>query len=509
MVSRTWGSSSTTKTRSLASASLLVWALLSTASAQAQVSPGQVPEAQEQGPLTDTSQGFNDGTVAVDGADADPTAVAKERPGSAPIGVAGFRRGPGFALTEDGRSRFHVGADAAMGFDTNPYSQPFQLMLQQFSGDAVVRVRPNAEINYPGSLIAFDAQASLDYGFLPGLLNPGGRNFLLTRGNLGAGLEINRGGMFSVAVRDELSAGIDPGFVTVGSTFTRVRNNLVGGVGFRPGGGTLMFKVEGNFLFEKYFDFLSDIGLNSPSPIQTELLDNMGFGISGRVDWRFLPKSGLFAEAGVGTRFYPFAGQFAAAAPFNFPVFVRGGIMGNFTSKLSGLASIGYANPLTLNPAGIAGIDTLTFIGLIGQLELQYRPFELTQIAGGLMRAVQPVPLYQHVTNNRVYANFSQGIGRSFLVNVNAGYSVLLFGRDLTDPTAPILPVSQSTRLDGHLDADIRLAYFLFDWLSFGVSNRLDWRLSNAVIRQAAVGGGDVNLSFLRNETLLLATVYY
>jgi hypothetical protein len=507
MASRTWGLNSTTilNTRAIVFAATTV---LSTTSALAQVSPGQVPEAQEQGAPVDTSQGFED-TTAVEGADADPASVAKEQAGAAPIGVNGFNRGPGFSLSEDGRSKFHVGADAAMGFDTNPYSQPFQLMLSQFSGDAVVRVRPNAEINYPGSLIAFNANAFLDYGFLPGLINPNGRNFLLSRGGLGAGLEINRGGMFSVAVRDELSAGIDPGFVSVGSTFTRVRNNLVAGVGFRPGGGTLLFKLEANFLFEKYFDFLQTIGLNSASPIQTELLDNMGFGVNGRVDWRFLPKTGLFAEAGVGTRFYPFAGNLGAVAPWNFPVFVRGGIMGNFTSKLSGLASIGYANPLTLNPAGIVGIDTLTFIGVITQVELQYQPFELTQIAGGFLRAVQPVPLYQHVTNNRVYVNLSQGIGDDFLVNLNTGYSVLLFGRDLTDGTAQFLPVSQSTRLDGHLDADLRLAYFLFDWLSFGVSNRLDWRLSNAVIRQAAVGGGDVNLSFLRNETLLLATVFY
>lgn len=509
MASGTRGNRSTTfsRTRTIAWA---VVALLSTTIAPrafAQVSPGEVPEAQEQAP-TDTTQGGLGASQGdgVEGASADPTNTEQDRPGRTPIGVDGFRRGPGFGLTEDGRSRFHVGADAAMGFDTNPYSQPFQLMLQDFSGDAVVRVRPNAEINYPGSLVAFDAKANLDYGFLPGVINPEGRNFLLSRGGIGAGLEINRGGLFSVALADELSAGIDPGFVNVGSVFTRVRNNLVGGVGFRPGGGTLLFKVQANFLFEKYFDFFRTIGLNSPSPVQTELLDNMGFGVEGRVDWRFLPKSGLFAEAGVGTRFYPFAGTQSDVAPWNFPLHVRAGIMGNFTAKLAGLAAIGYANPMTLNPAGIAGIDTLTFIGLIGQLELQYQPFELTQIAGGILRRVQPVPLYQHVTNNRAYVNLSQGVGRSFLVNLNAGYSVLMFGRDLLDPTAAQLPIAQSTRLDGHLDADLRLAYFLFDWLSFGVSNRLDWRLSNAVVSS---GSGDINLSFLRNETLLLATLYY
>jgi len=150
---------------------------------------------------------------------------------------------------------------------------------------------------------------------------------------------------------------------------------------------------------------------------------------------------------------------------------------------------------------GFTGVDSLPYIGIIGQAEIQWAISETSFLSGGFMRRVQPSPLYQHVTNNRPYLAFQQRVGKQLVFYVNGGYSILQFGRDTTSATSPIF-LGQGDRLDGHLDVNAQLAYHVFEWLSFGVTNNFDWRLTNAAF-------GTTNLSFLRNETLLLASIHY
>ena len=62
-------------------------------------------------------------------------------------------------------------------------------------------------------------------------------------------------------------------------------------------------------------------------------------------------------------------------------------------------------------------------------------------------------------------------------------------------------------RLDGHLDAGLQASYFFFDWFSVGISNVTDWRLTNA--SDVSDPTDPLNLGYVRNETLLLASLRY
>lgn len=394
----------------------------------------------------------------------------------------------GLALSEDGRSRLHVGLDAGAGFDTNPYS--VSLDEPEFGGDITARIRPYLDISAPGSLISFRGRAALDYGFLPGAINPETRSFLLYQSQIGADLEVNRGGMFTFAVGDTVSWNSDPGIAVLGSLLNRVHNQLRAGVGFTPGGGTLAFRLGYSFDFLKYVDIQGNQGI-----IADGLLDTMRHSLTLRTDYRFLPKTGLFNTISAGWQTYPFTDT----QPNAFPVTVTVGIQGNILPKLAGLASVGYSNPFVVDDTGLV---TGGVVGIVGQAEVQWAPTPATGLAAGFQRKFDPIALYQYVGNNRFYGRFNQTLLGRFGLGLNAGYSILEFGDEVAGGVQ--LTNQQTGRLDGNLDVGASASYFFYDWLSAGITNNLDWRMTNA-----ADASTTQNLGYVRNQTLLVASVRY
>lgn len=394
----------------------------------------------------------------------------------------------GVALSEDGRSRLHLGLDAGAGFDTNPYS--LTEANEDFGGDFVMRVRPYLEVNAPGSLIAFKGRGGLDYGLLPGAINPDTRSFLLYQMNVAGDLEVNRGGMFNFGVGDTVSWNSDPGVAVIGALLNRIHNQLRAGVGMTPGGGTLQFRLGYAFDFTKYLDIQNNRGL-----VGDGVLDSMRHGLTLRSDYRFLPKTGVFASVAAGWQSYPFTDT----QPQAFPVSVNVGLQGNILPKLAGLVSLGYSNPLVVDGTGLV---TGGVIGVVGQAEVQWAPSPQTSIAGGYQRKFDPIALYQFVTNNRFYGRLQQNLLGRFSLSVNAGYSILEFGNEVAGDIE--LTDRATGRLDGNLDVGVNVSYFFFDWLSAGITNDFDWRATNA--NDVAT---DTSLGYIRNQTLAVVSVRY
>lgn len=396
-------------------------------------------------------------------------------------------RGHGLALSPDGRSRLHLGVDAGAGFDTNPYSTPLE--DGAFTGDLIARIRPRADVEYPGSTIAFDGVAMVDYGLIPGAITPAAQNFLLYQTLLGADLEVNRGGALRFGLGDNFSWNSDPGIVTIGSLFNRINNDLHAGVGVRPGGGALDFRLTYNFGFTKFFDIQG-----TQAAVAAGDLDSMSHVATLRADYKFLPKTGFFGTVSGGWTTYPFSD----VNPDAFPVAVQVGVQGQILAKLAGLASIGYSNPLIVENGAIA---TGALIGVIGQAELQWLPSPTSRMGVGFQRSFSPAVLYQFLGNNRFYGSLTQLLGGRFMLNVNAGYSILEFGEEQINLTD-----RRTGRSDGHLDALVGISYFFTDWMSVGITNNFDWRVTNA---SDLTTGIPINLSYIRNQTLLLASLRY
>ncbi len=410
----------------------------------------------------------------------------------------------GIAVTEDGRSRLHLGLNAGLGFDTNPYTTP--LATGDFNGDASARIRPYIEATLPGAQWNLRGRAAFDYGFLPGAVNRQTRASLLYQASGGVDVEWNRGSAWNFAVGDTVSINTDPGVIALGSLLSRVNNQVRAGVGFTPGGGSLSFRLGLISTLVHYFEDPN----NDSFVLSDGLLDSLNNSLTLRADYRFLPKTGLFAVVNAGWQTYPFAQR---SMPQAFPLGGRLGIQGQFLSKLSGLASIGYENPFVFNTNGL---QSGSVVGFVGQGELQWNPGPASALAAGYRRGFDPVALYQYLGQNKFYVRGSQLIGVTELSG-NLSWNVLEYGAEDTGDEAclrnDLEQCNQLTdkvigRIDNAIAVNVRAFYYVLPWLALGVSNGLDWRLTNAnTIAVPGVPG--VNLSYLRNETLVLASARY
>jgi hypothetical protein len=410
------------------------------------------------------------------------------------VQVAG---GNGFALSADGRSRLHLGIDAGVGFDTNPYSVSIE--ESAFSGDLATRIRPRASVDYPGSTLAFEGTAMVDYGFLAGIIDPTTRNLLLYQSLLSADVELNRGGALRFAVGDSFSWNSDPGLSSVGLIFNRIHNQLRAGAGLRPGGGALDFKLGYALDIIKYID----VDQTGGGAIDEGDLDSMLNTVTFRTDYKFLPRTGFFGSVAVGYNLFdPFGIGAATQNPQAFPLTALVGVQGQILAKVAGLASVGYSNPFIIDPND--GLVTAGLIGVVGQAEIQWAPSPTTRMGGGFQRSFAPAPLYQYVGNNRFYLSLNQLLAGRFALNVNTGYSILEFGEE-------IVPLSDQPigRLDGHLDAVAGLTYFFTDWFSLGITDKVDWRLTNADEASNDPNVVGQNYGFIRNQTFILASLAY
>ncbi|MBI1945825.1 MAG: outer membrane beta-barrel protein [Deltaproteobacteria bacterium] len=403
--------------------------------------------------------------------------------------------GQGVAVAPDRKAELHVGIEAGAGLDTNPYSTPTSRNV--FAGDLTARLRPSASVDYPGSLIGFKGEGVIEYGFLPGMLgNTGTQEFLLYQSLLAGDLELNRDGFLRFAVGDSFSWNSDPGNMAIGSVFNRIQNQLRAGVGLKPGGGALTAKLGYAFDFIKFLNIEGDSDI-----VQTGQLDNMLHTLALRADYKFLPRTGGFLALQGGWSSYPF--DSAGVNETAFPVAAQLGVQGQLFAKVAGLASLGYSNPLVLDDAG--AITTGTLIGVVGQAEVQWQPSLSTNLGGGFKRDFSPAPLYQYVGNNRFYVSLSQVLGGRFHLAVNSGYSILEFGQEQAQLSTAT--TDGFLRLDGHLDAAASLAYYFTDWLSVGLVDKVDWRVTNAANPAPDVGDG--NYGFVRNQTMLTVAAKY
>jgi hypothetical protein len=94
------------------------------------------------------------------------------------------------------------------------------------------------------------------------------------------------------------------------------------------------------------------------------------------------------------------------------------------------------------------------------------------------------------------------------LLSINGGYSILELGQEQT----PLTNFSVGTangegRLDQHINFIAAVSYFLTDWMSVGVTDGFDYHLTNA--QDVSGAATPTNLSYIRNQTIVLASVLY
>ncbi len=375
-------------------------------------------------------------------------------------------------------------------------------MTSTLTGDVVLAIRPTLKLNIPGELMALEAGVRLNYLEYLGVMNAATRSLRQMDGDAHLALELNRGGQFGFAFKDRLTRAVDPGVASLGAKLARLRNDLSTGVEWRPGGGLLSFNLTYNFGIEFYDprgtpSFLDTLGLYASNNqiADPTAFNNMDHQLKLRTEWRFFPKTGMFLDIYGG--YHGYLGSTTNIATY--PLGVNIGLMGQLTGKLSGVASLGYANPMVIQNGQVA---TATFIGAVGQLELRYALNELNVVTMGIRRVVRPVYLYTFFTDNRVYAQSKHQLMQRLELTTRAAYAMLAFDASTGNQTQTVI-AGGSNRFDHVIEGDLQVRYFIMDWLSVSLSDQVSLRFTNAGDSNGS------NYSYWKNLVLLSLTANY
>lgn len=398
------------------------------------------------------------------------------------------------------KSRLHLGIGASAGFDTNPNYTP---MSTAMTGDVVLAIRPTLKLEIPGELLNLEAGARVNYLEYLGVMNAATKSLRQMDGDAHLALEVNRGGQFGFAFKDRLTRSVDPGVASLGAKLARLRNDLSTGVEWRPGGGLLSFNLSYDFGIEFYDargtpTFLDDLGLYASNNQISDptAFNNMDHKLKLRTEWRFFPKTGMFMD--VYGSYHGYLGSTTNIATY--PLGLMLGLMGQLTGKLSGVASLGYSNPMVINNGQVA---TATFIGAVGQLELRYALNELNVVTLGLRRDVRPVYMYTFFTDNRVYAQSKHQLMQRLELTTNAAYALLAFDASTGAQTQTAI-AGGGNRMDHVVQGELQVRYFILDWLNVSLSDQVSLRFTNA-----GDSSGGTNYSYWKNLVLLSLTANY
>lgn len=460
--------------------------------------------------------------------------------------------------------------------------------------DVFLAVRPSLALTMPSDRVDVRGNLALNYYEYLGLLQPGlpfipgtdaytrelrpweyntgYRRLRTLDGRVGGALGLNRKGLFGLTLDGAAIRSVDPGPIVVGTRLART--NFLGNVAgiVRPGGGTMEFSgrmgmraeiydpQNGNDFFGRplpkftQFDRFPENLLGEGNPVDVaglapsanatvdpSLYHNAGLNVAGRWQWRFLPKSAVFVEGGVNSHIYLKFWDNPNAAQF--PIFALGGFIGQITSKLGLVATVGVNYPLVLcidpganfaldrfnanarcsantgvfnGQTGASDLDMLLpFLGGIrqytwwapemlrwqpiasapvGQLEARFQVTPTMVVAAGVRRQTRTVPLYRYVNDNRIYANVTALVAQRVQLTGSIINSFQPHGQ-LTDPNVAYnaYPFDETVRTSipflrdsdpGRFDNDIRIMggvdVYVTRWFILGATNTFNWHYTNA-----------------------------
>ncbi|MEE8410001.1 MAG: outer membrane beta-barrel protein [Myxococcota bacterium] len=318
--------------------------------------------------------------------------------------------------------------------------------------DLVFVGRPGLELLLPSDTLDLKFDGDVEYQRYLGIQNSRTRDFSTFSGQLGLNIEMNKKGTIGFRIREKLLRGADAANETVSGRLLHISNDAGLGVDIRPGGGALIFSIDGGFFYDRY-DRDSDA---LPTP---EDLDNVRISPKLRVSWKFLPKTSVFLDAeGKITRYF--------SSSVNVPVnifLIHLGASGSLSQKIALLLKAGYGNTF------IGGGDN--WQSFVGQAEFNYRATETSRFRAGLVRTVQSTSLFKYFALNRVYLGFDRALSGRMQLSLKVAYNFLSYGIALRGP--------EGRRLDSHITSDITFSYQATEWMILSVEDKLDWRASN------------------------------
>lgn len=282
--------------------------------------------------------------------------------------------------------------------------------------------------------------------------------------------------------------------VELPTPFNRDYNRLGVKVGISPGGKALTFDLYYYFNVDHFENF----GFGSAS---ARSLDNMAHDIILRGRWKFLPKTAVTLDV-MGTIWRWDAAAFAN--PNLFRAYL--GIIGNFTTKLSGTARLGYGN--SFHSSGES------FNSVVGDLDVAYAFLPSLGAHLTYARDFGPSAWGNYFASHQVGLALNTLLWRRLMGNIGATYMRLGFSGN-PNPTilggaGATLLVPSAVRADNVLGLSAGLNLRTVNWLSFQLNYAFNARNSNnGLYFSAAAGTLTERFGFAQHTVNIGTTISY
>lgn len=348
----------------------------------------------------------------------------------------------------------------------------------QLAGDIALRFRPGVRFELQNDNTAVNFNGNAEYVMFTGLLFSGARDASRFQTDVALDTAFNKLGAVEFQLGDNLTRSDrtnSPG-LTVG--VISLYNNAHVAVPIHPGGRAIEITPKfawGVEFFEPLLGTPAGCAATDPlcqaSQVSQLNYSNLSPGLAAR--WRFLPKTAVVFDSGVDLRTY-FSGTVGKPAT----VFhASAGLSGLVTSKISVLATLGYAGEYQGT-----GLNTL-----IAQADLGFLPTEGTSIHLGYMRSVSPAPVFGAYGDDRGYLDAKALVFQRLTLGANVAFDYLTY-------------YGTSGRKDTLLTGGVSTAFAFTSWLSAGAGYNLQLRGTNSASAGAA---------FTRHEVIVRLTLQY
>lgn len=336
----------------------------------------------------------------------------------------------------------------------------------RYRNDYYFVVRPGVDFRLPSPKLEIGATA-----FVERQEYVRNDNFSSWQGGLGGNLHWNKQGPLQLRINQMLTRSAAPGNQTFVQRFDHWTESLGVGVDFIPGNGALKLTAEMNLFIDAY---------DNDSQIPPELLNNERYTPTVRAAWAFLPKTEIFVE-GSGT-FANFREQAAAINADSWIYSGSAGLNGIITPRISALAKVGFTG---INTSG-DGPTNITNNTVGAQLEATWdiSPHSKWRVGGA--RTIEPTSVFLFATQWKGYTRFDQLIASRLNISLGAEYNHLSYGRSVSSLNgAGVFAGTNSTddgrdeRRDHVVQGSIALAYYVSDFITISIVDRVDFRRTN------------------------------
>jgi len=356
----------------------------------------------------------------------------------------------------------------------------------QPSPELILHLRPGVKFELPSNVAAIDFAGDLEYLYYTGLLAPGSYVASRLEGAANLNLAFNRQGQVQFDLADDFSYSDRTHNLAAALGVLSLFNEVRAQVDIRPGGGALEIAPRGAFALEQFRPISNvpstgcpggDITCD-PSRVADMNYGNIRAGLDVR--WKFLPKTAIVLESNFDARIYPVPAPNPAARLLR----VVGGIQGLLTTKIAVVAKAGWGYDFgTAAP----GTNANTFLA---HAEGTYLLNEASNVKAGYYRTVEPVPAFQTVEDNRIYAEARALLAGKLVLRGYGSLDFIAFGAG-SGRTATTVTVDPSAE------------YQIFPWLYTAAGYTLSVRTPGGTTPSSPAN------DYLRHEAYLRVTAAY